>query len=70
MNSDCDKCIQLTKKLNILQADYDFEIKKMSEDKSTEKALFEISMQKELRKMTEKYQKEKQLHDDDNKKWI
>lgn len=36
---DCSSCHNLNKRLKVLQADYDFEIKKISEDKSTEKAL-------------------------------
>lgn len=42
----------------------------MAEDYSTEKALYEVAMQKEMRKMTEKYEKEREQHEQDNKKWI
>ena len=54
----------------MLQADFEFEFRKLSEDKSTEKALYEISTQKEMRKWMEKYSKEKKDHEEDNKKWI
>jgi hypothetical protein len=41
--TECPSCQVLHKKLKILQADYDFEIKKLNEDKSTEKALYELN---------------------------
>lgn len=47
---NCNECARLEKKLRVLQADFDFEFRKLSEDKSTEKALFEINAQKEVRK--------------------
>lgn len=53
----CLECAKLEKKIRVMQADFDFEIRKLSEDKSTEKALFEISVQKDIRKWQEKYTK-------------
>lgn len=44
--AECLSCQNLNKKLRILQADYDFEIKKLNEDRSTEKALYELSTNK------------------------
>ena len=42
--TECTSCQNIQKKLKILQADYDFEIKKLNEDKSSEKVLYELSM--------------------------
>jgi len=43
---ECSKCTELERKLRIMKSDYEFEIKKMQEDKSTEKAMYEIHLQK------------------------
>lgn len=45
------------KKIKVMESDYEFELRKIKEDKAEEKALFEISLQKELRKWQDKYQK-------------
>lgn len=48
---DCSSCKNLNQRLKILQADYDFEIKKISEDKSTEKAMLELNTNREIKKL-------------------
>lgn len=53
-SQECTSCQNLNKKLRVLQADYDFEIKKISEDKSTEKALYELNTNREIKKLQEK----------------
>lgn len=46
MTEGCKQCEQYVKRMNILTSDFEFEIKKIQEDKSTEKALYEIHLQK------------------------
>ena len=53
----CEECRKKDKKIRVIQSDYDFELRKTIEDKAEEKALFEISIQKDIRKWQEKYQK-------------
>lgn len=42
----------------------------MSEDLAQEKVLLEMQYQKDLKKAVEKFQKEKQQREQENKKWI
>ncbi len=42
----CSQCADKEKKLKIMIADYEFQIKKIQEDKSTEKAMYEIYLHK------------------------
>jgi len=44
-------------------SDHEFELRKLREDKAEEKALFELSIQKELRKWQERYNKERFDHE-------
>lgn len=44
--NSCNQCVEKEKKLKILIADYEFELKKIQEDKSTEKAMYEIYLHK------------------------
>lgn len=66
----CADCAKLEKKIRVMQSDFDFELRKLSEDKSTEKALFEINLQKDIRKWQEKYNKERLDHEENSKKWL
>ncbi len=59
---NCLECVKLEKKLRIQLSDHEFELRKLAEDKSTEKALYEINIQKEVRRWQERYHKEKQDH--------
>lgn len=36
----CPECIKLGKMVKVLESDHEFELRKLSEDKSTERALF------------------------------
>lgn len=56
---NCHECARLDKKTKVMLADYEFELRKLAEDKAEEKALFEVNLNKELRKWQEKYHKEK-----------
>jgi hypothetical protein len=51
-------------------SDHEFELRKLAEDNSTQKALYEISMQKELRRYQDRYHKEKQDHEENARKWL
>lgn len=59
----CSQCLGLEKQLKVQQADYEFQIKKIKEDKSTEKAIYEVHLQKEVRKWQDAYQKEKGIRE-------
>lgn len=47
---NCTECSKFDKKIKVMLSDHQFELRKLSEDKAEEKALFEINIQKELRK--------------------
>lgn len=66
----CEECLKKDKKIKIIQSDYDFQLRKTIEDKAEQKALYEISVQKEIRKWQDKYQKQKLDHDQNSKKWL
>ena len=66
----CEQCHSKDKKIRILQADIDFEIKKMNEDLAQEKVLLELQYQKQNKKINQKYMKEKQERDAENRKWL
>ena len=66
----CAECHRTQKQLKVIQSDYEFELRKLAEDNSTEKAIFEVNTQKELRKWQEKYAKEKTTHEEATKKWL
>lgn len=57
----CPSCHALEKQLKVQRADYEFQLKKIKEDQSTEKAMYEIHLQKQIRKWQEAYHKEKQV---------
>jgi hypothetical protein len=67
---NCADCARLDKKIKIMASDHEFELRKLAEDKAEEKAIFEINIQKELKKWQEKYYKEKAEHEEDSKKWL
>jgi hypothetical protein len=69
-NELCAECRVKDKKIQILQADLDFELKKMSEDLAQEKVMLEMQFQKELKRAAEKYSKEKAEREEENKKWM
>lgn len=66
----CTQCPQLTRQLKVMQADYEFELRKQAEDHSSDKAIYEVNMQKDLRKWQEKHAKEKAAHEESTKKWL
>lgn len=66
----CSECVARDKKIKVMESDFEFELRKIAEDKAEEKALFEISLQKELKKWQDKYQKQKLDHEENNKKWL
>ena len=67
---ECANCQRLQKQLNVQKADYEFEIKKVQEDKSTEKAMYEIHLQKELRRWQDSFHKEQSLREDEARNWL
>ena len=67
---NCEDCIRKDKNIKVMLSDHSFELRKLTEDKAEEKALYEISIQKQLRKWQDKYHKEKQDHDQNTKKWL
>ncbi len=42
----CEECLKREKKMKIMLSDHEFELRKITEDKAEEKALFEINMLK------------------------
>lgn len=55
----CDNCAALEKKVSVLQADMEFEIKKQKEDHASAKVTLEISLQKEIKKLQEKQSRDR-----------
>lgn len=70
MNESCEGCKAKEKQLKIVKADAEFEIKKMNEDLAQEKVLLEIQYQKDLKRAIDRFQKEKQEREEENKKWL
>lgn len=68
--TECKGCQRLHKQLQVQKADYEFEIKKIKEDQSTEKAMYEIHLQKEVRRWQENYHKEQSLREDESRNWL
>lgn len=56
--------------MKIMLSDHEFELRKITEDKAEEKALFEINMLKQMRKWQDKYHKQKLDHEENSKKWL
>jgi hypothetical protein len=54
----------------VLQADFEFELKKLQEDLSLEKVALEMQFQKESKRLTERCNKEKVEREEENRKWI
>ena len=66
----CSECPHLARKLKVMQADYEFELRKQAEDHSSDKAIYEVNLQKDVRKWQDKYSKEKSMHEEATKKWL
>lgn len=66
----CENCQVKDKKIKILEADLQFQFRKMQEDLASEKVTQEMAFQKEIKKLMEKYSKEKSEREEENKKWI
>lgn len=68
--ADCAGCLRLSKQLQVQKADYQFEIKKIQEDKSTDKAMYELHLQKELRRWQDSFHREQSQREDEAHNWL